>query len=232
VKTWHLYCPDYGLPQHRERVFFVCVRDDLPGFPEKPEGSFFEPPTFLRPYRPIEAALEDLEPITDETVPNQSQYFVATKAPAGAGQGDQKNVRGRVAYAVRANPKARVHFHYELNRRLTVRECARLQSFPDEFVFPHSTSSNVLAIGNAVPPIIGHAVGRELAKWLVAQQALQKTARGRHRDELVGLPTLGSFRYRRRGVSIVADQATSTARPTTAVPVSSRSLIGAPGAGC
>ena len=174
VKSWHLYCPDYGLPQHRERVFFICVRDDTSGFPVQPERTFFEPPTFLQAYRPIEAALEDLVSITDETIPNQSQYFVATKATKVAGQGDQKSIKGRVSYAVRANPKARVHFHYELNRRLTVRECARLQSFPDEFVFPHSTSSNVLAIGNAVPPIIGHAVGRELATWLIEQRATRK----------------------------------------------------------
>lgn len=171
VKTWHLYCPDYGLPQHRERVFFICVRNDSSGFPLQPEPLFCEPPTFLQAYRPIEAALDDLKSITDESVPNQSQYFVATKATKGAGQGDQKSIKGRVSYAVRANPKARVHFHYELNRRLTVRECARLQSFPDEFVFPHSTSSNILAIGNAVPPIIGHAVGRELAAWLAKQRA-------------------------------------------------------------
>lgn len=170
VKTWHLYCPQYGLPQHRERVFFVCVRDDLKGFPEKPEQTHFEPPSFFTQYRPIEAAIQDLIPVTDESVPNQSQYFVATKATKGAGQGDQKCVKGEVSYAVRANPKARVHFHYELSRRLTVRECARLQSFPDEFVFPHSTSLNVLNIGNAVPPIIGHVVGRQAAKWLAEQR--------------------------------------------------------------
>lgn len=170
VKTWHLYCPHYGLPQHRGRVFFVCVRDDLKGFPDRPEQTHFEPPSLFTPYRPIEAAIEDLVRITDESVPNQSQYFVATKATKGAGQGDQKSVKGQLAYAVRANPKARVHFHYELQRRLTVRECARLQSFPDEFIFPHSTSLNVLNIGNAVPPIIGHVVGRQLAKWLQSQR--------------------------------------------------------------
>ena len=79
-------------------------------------------------------------------------------------------MRGQVAYAVRANPKARVHFHYELPRRLTVRECARLQSFPDQFVFPFSTSTNMMQIGNAVPPIIGHAVAEEIMQYLRAVQ--------------------------------------------------------------
>ena len=173
VKTWHLNCAGHGLPQHRERIFFVCVRDDLDGFPNEPDRTHFRPPTLFTPYRPIEDAIQDLETVSDEAVPNQSQYFVATKATKGAGQGDQTSIKGRLSYAVRANPKARVHFHYELPRRLTVRECARLQSFPDEFVFPHSTSLNMSNIGNAVPPLIGHVVGRQLASWLMDQPATE-----------------------------------------------------------
>ena len=40
-------------------------------------------------------------------------------------------------------------------RRLSVRECARLQSFPDSFVFPCAASSAYKQIGNAVPPVFG-----------------------------------------------------------------------------
>ena len=161
-KLWTLYCPDYGLPQNRTRLFFVGVRDDIAsnlGMPNPPELSFF-----MR-QRSIDDGIDDLMDVTDETVPNQSQYFVATKATAGAGQGDQKNRSGMISYAIRANPKARIHFHHKLDRRLTVRECARLQSFPDEFIFRFATSTNVLQIGNAVPPIIGHAVGFEIAAY-------------------------------------------------------------------
>lgn len=160
---WTLYCPDYGLPQSRTRLFLIGVRNDIylsHGMPQQPDPSFFMSP------RTIDDALDDLMGITDETIPNQSQYFVATKASAGAGQGDQKNKSGEVSYAIRANPKARVQFHHKLDRRLTVRECARLQSFPDEFVFPFSTSANVKQIGNAVPPIVGHAVAVEIADYL------------------------------------------------------------------
>ena len=119
---------------------------------------------------PIDEALQSLEKITDETVTNQSQYFVSTKATAGAGQGDQTSKRGDLAYAVRANPKGRVHFHYELDRRLTVRESARLQSFPDEFVFPHSAGKNFMEIGNAVPPIIGHHIMKQIEEFLRANK--------------------------------------------------------------
>lgn len=160
VNLWKLNCPLFGLPQSRTRLFIVCVRKDLPGFPLSPR------PTHAMGKVTSLAALQDLEPITDESVTNQSQYFVATKATKGAGQGDQTTCANDVSYTVRANPKGRVQFHYKLDRRLTVRECARLQSFPDEFVFPHSASSNIMQIGNAVPPIIGHHVASQISKFI------------------------------------------------------------------
>ena len=162
--VWQVYCPDYGLPQSRTRIFLVGYDKSLPVIvaPEQPT------PTHVFFPNSIDMAIEDLELVADESVPNQSQYFVATKATAGAGQGDQTSIRGNLGYAVRANPKARVHFHYSLERRLTVRETARLQSFPDEFVFPHATSKNFMEIGNAVPPIIGHVIMKQIQAFFDA----------------------------------------------------------------
>jgi DNA (cytosine-5)-methyltransferase 1 len=171
VKYWFLNCPDYGLPASRRRIFIICVRNDLPGFPVRPA------PTHVMRQVSIDEALDDLIEIEDESVPNQSQYFVATKATAGAGQGDQTSERGKLGYAVRANAKARIHFHYELPRRLTVRELARLQSFPDEFVFPFAAGPNVILIGNAVPPIVGHAVTRSVLDFLSTLSHVQPTMR-------------------------------------------------------
>jgi DNA (cytosine-5)-methyltransferase 1 len=156
-KVWNLTCADYGLPQSRRRLLLVGVRDDLLGHPTIPQATHF------MANRSIDEAIDDLKPITDETFTNQSQYFVATAATSGGGQGDHVSKRGELAYTVRANAKARIHFHYELNRRLTVRECARLQSFPDEFVFPHSAMNNMVQIGNAVPPIVAHHLGESLS---------------------------------------------------------------------
>ena len=158
--VWELYGPDYGLSQSRRRLFLIGVRNDLDGDPIKPS------PTHLSRYIPINMALFNLENIEDESVTNQSQYFIATKASAGGGQGDHVNKVGKVAYCIRANSRGRIQFHYKLERRLTVRECARLQSFPDEFVFPYSTQRNLTLIGNAVPPILGHHVAKSINEYL------------------------------------------------------------------
>ena len=160
--VWDLYAPDYGLPQSRRRLFLIGIRNDLAGFPVKP------PPTHTSKYVSINECLFDLEKVTDESVANQSQYFVATRATSGGGQGDHTNQVGKVAYCIRANSRGRIQFHYKLPRRLTVRECARLQSFPDEFVFPFSTQRNLTLIGNAVPPILGHHVASSICNYLEA----------------------------------------------------------------
>lgn len=164
MDVWMLYAPDFGLPQSRQRVIIMGVREDIEGWVIPPE------PTHVDSHVPIEQAIGDLINVEDESVTNQSQYFVATKATAGAGQGDQVSRRGQVAYTVRANAKARVHFHYELPRRLTVRESARLQGFPDDFVFPYAAMTNMLHIGNAVPPILGHVVGSSVARFFSGER--------------------------------------------------------------
>ena len=60
----------------------------------------------------------------------------------------------------------RHHFHYKYNRVPTVRECARLQSFPDNFIFYGNKGQQYSQVGNAVPPLLAKAIGMELSKWL------------------------------------------------------------------
>ena len=162
VNVWKLKAVDYGIPQDRVRLFIIAVRNDIPGFPETPKIPRLS-------YDPtIDWAISDLESVTDESIPNQSQYFLASKAKRGNGQGDEHNVKGRAAYTIRANAKSRVHFHYKLSRRLTMRECARLQTFPDDFKFPHSATTNLMQIGNAVPPVLAHYVANSISEFYQA----------------------------------------------------------------
>lgn len=164
VKVWKMFAPNYGIPQRRMRLIIMCVRKDIfdkYGFPEEPEARFKDR------HRSIEWAIGDLVDVTDNSViPNQGDYFGASKAKKGNGQGDESNKKDMPAYTIRANPKSRVQFHYSLDRRLTVRECARIQTFPDDFSFKFSKTVNISQIGNAVPPVMAYLVAQRVKQYL------------------------------------------------------------------
>lgn len=58
------------------------------------------------------------------------------------------------------------HFHYKYNRVPTARESARLQSFPDKFIFSGTKTSQLKQVGNAVPPLLGKEIAMKLIKYI------------------------------------------------------------------
>jgi DNA (cytosine-5)-methyltransferase 1 len=69
------------------------------------------------------------------------------------------------------DPKSGEYIHPEQNRTISIREAARIQSFPDWFVFEGTYSELYDQVGNAVPPLLAKAVASELRKMLRSRGA-------------------------------------------------------------
>ncbi len=59
-----------------------------------------------------------------------------------------------------------MYIHPTENRTLSVREAARIQSFPDDFVFVGNQQETYVQVGNAVPPLLGKAIGESIMNYL------------------------------------------------------------------
>jgi DNA (cytosine-5)-methyltransferase 1 len=77
-----------------------------------------------------------------------------SKARKNKGQGNVAIDPNKPSPTIRAEHHGNIEFHYSLPRRLSVREAARLQSFPDDFAFLAPMSEAYRLVGNAVPPVL------------------------------------------------------------------------------
>lgn len=68
------------------------------------------------------------------------------------------------------DPKSGEYIHPEQHRTISIREAARIQSFPDWFVFEGSYSDQYDQVGNAVPPLLARAVAKELGSMLTGKK--------------------------------------------------------------
>lgn len=62
----------------------------------------------------------------------------------------------------KCDPHWGAYFHYEQDRSFTVREAARIQSFPDHYIFAGTSAEQFEQVGNAVPPLLAKAVGQSI----------------------------------------------------------------------
>ena len=173
--TWAvLDSADYGVPQRRMRFVMLGVRRDIATQPpEFPPAKTHSGPDRNDPSQPLPhwlqvgQALSHLpEPEDSSSIPNHdySNYKLTFNghlghrfvhpdrpAPSVTGRGDD---RGGVV----------VLHHPSNQRRMSVRELAAVQSFPDDFVFCGTKTSCYRQVANAVPPKLGRAIGEMLSQ--------------------------------------------------------------------
>ena len=143
---WLIDCADLGVPQHRRRIIIWAGPAPL------------EAPTLTHgrgrlPWNAMGAALSlgDLGPWLTRPSPTVS----AVGECKGSGPGGNPEKMQRASDAL---------FMGTGRRRLTVKECAKLQAFPDDHPWQGTKAAQYRQVGNAVPPTLAKAVARQVVE--------------------------------------------------------------------
>jgi DNA (cytosine-5)-methyltransferase 1 len=164
INVTTLNSADYAAPQKRRRVIFIANRIGSKNYHPEP---FMDEEN----YKTTQNAIEDLMDQED----NPSFNHVKTKhsdemakriasVPEGsslyANYSDswKKCPWNEASCTIKENHGG-VNLHPRKPRTLTAREMARIQTFPDDFIFEGSKSKQLVQIGNAVPPLLAKAIG-------------------------------------------------------------------------
>ncbi len=159
---------NYGVPQTRQRVFIIGQRCDLSGekifiFPSETHSKSGN----LKPWISIKEAIGHYpDPDSDNDVLNHiySAYKVSYRNFTGHRITDPDKPSPTIL--ARGNGKGGVCAipHYNGNRRLSIRESASIQTFPESFYFEGGMNSCYRQIGNAVPVLFARKLGEELIR--------------------------------------------------------------------
>lgn len=170
---------DYGVPQNRMRMLIVGERNDLPptlSFP--PKVTHAAPAACealeLTPWVTVGAALAAYpEPEHAHDLHNHecSQYKLRFNGHLGHRVIDPSKPSPTITARGDDKGGVVVLHHPNNHRRMTAREVAAVQSFPDTFIFQGTKTSAYRQIANAVPPLLGKAIGLMLMQAAVQTKA-------------------------------------------------------------
>lgn len=166
-----LEAADYGVPQLRSRAIYVGNRiNSLNPYPKK----IYKPNDYLT----IDNAISDLEELeTKEEInhvwTNHSKKFIERIAKVKPGESLYTSFRDAYKRQRKGHPSMTIkenhggtHIHYSLDRCISAREMARIQTFPDDFIFEGSHKQAFIQIGNAVPVQLAKHIGLAIYKAL------------------------------------------------------------------
>lgn len=181
--TPHLYkFEQYGVPQSRHRIIIIGVREDQDidfQVPYEPRKAVTSKEAIEQPAIPEDAPNHEFTRMSD-TVVERLSYIKPGENVFNAEMPSKLrlNVKGarmsqiyrrldptKPAYTITGSGGGGTHvYHWRENRALTNRERARLQTFPDSFVFSGSKESVRKQIGMAVPPMGAQAIFQAVLK--------------------------------------------------------------------
>jgi DNA (cytosine-5)-methyltransferase 1 len=161
---------NYGVPQHRNRlIIWGSLKVDRPSLPTPTHGPANG--LFLKPYTTVAHALVNMP----QSLPNhvtrdhQDESIVRYRnlkfgERDKLGRTDRLNVfrPSKTVIAGGMHGGGRSHLHPFIARTLSVRESARLQTFPDDYVFEGSIARQFTQVGNAVPPLLAEHLARHI----------------------------------------------------------------------
>ncbi len=171
---------NYGVPQKRERVIFVGVINDITEKFEYPIETHNKDGTdgklkwisvkeAIGDLKDLPEDFENLQQIYTKHTPNFIEKIKNTEIGSSVlkkySEAFYRCYPDRPSNTVKENHGG-VFVHYEKNRVMTPRELARLQSFPDDFVFKGTKSSMLIQLGNAVPCGLSNAIAKQVKKLL------------------------------------------------------------------
>jgi DNA (cytosine-5)-methyltransferase 1 len=181
---------DYGVPQFRQRMFVVGIRT---------QGCFEM--TKKRDHISAGSVLEELpgpDVLNHETrrhkVASVSCYMVLNYGKRDQlGRVDRltPSRTSKTVIAGGTNGGGRSHLHPEIPRTLSVRECARLQTFPADYKLVGPTARQFTQVGNAVPPLLAAILATQIAKAFF----LLATGKLGCRSRMLSLPNAGWPNY-------------------------------------
>jgi DNA (cytosine-5)-methyltransferase 1 len=164
---------NYGVPQLRPRAIFIANRFGR-------SNPFPLPQLTQENYRPIESALRGLSATASApeinhewTKHSKEMENRLSKVPPGGSLYEtffdawKRQYPGLPSMTIKENHGG-THIHPHLNRVLSAREMARLQTFPDDFIFSGTMKKAMWQIGNAVPPRLAEVIGKTLLPSLQA----------------------------------------------------------------
>ena len=176
VKYKLIKAVEFGVPQRRERVIIVGIRNDIDVVYVYPRPTHNE-----KNYVPLRSVIDRLD------IENQKYYF-SERAVQGVKNAKNNMKRGLwqnmnqpcltiTAHLAKTSMNSRdpillVDAEKELYRRFTPREAARIQSFPDTFKLNESESKSYKQIGNAIPPVM---------MWHIAKALLTSIVKGNNK---------------------------------------------------